>query len=367
MKSRNRIGLIVASVALVAVMAGFAFQSFKSFTFGSSSTKPYRDLTRVSLLEAIGKGDPDHFVYLDSNAGWFLLPDPDRLGQVQIGMREGRLFDAVSGGHLPVYCGGTRNEGRHIWAIKGEAIVQQIAFCNSRRMDLTELAPFGTPVTHVSDRLPKAEAQALAAKVRDQSDYVAVKLPQSFDQFDMRKEIRLPYIWTDRSGSNPYQQDWEASITAIIERDLPQIADTYAFDFNLGYATDYGPPITDADGNPTLGPQASGVRIDGQGYVFTPGFAIYGPVATFRCDPDVCAVLDTLDLSELTQPFRDFDELDTAQEQRRALSVVNDNMPDIGDIRADRPPKARAEPILYDLQYVITGRDERETPGQTGD
>ncbi len=350
MKSVWRI-IAVVTVFGAVVVGGLVVTVWLLFNslFGLGNvTQAHSNLRQAYVLSvlALNRSQTGKVVFKDGRAGWFVIDAPATLDGVTIGVYGVRMGEALFGGrqHVPVYCG--EKNSKIIWHIIAGQIKAERAYCNRRRMDLSNLRPFARPVDMHEQAMTRSEVEDLQARITADPESEQVTLPQNFQAFDAQRRVTLPaiwYSWTDGAYPPP---DFRMALDQALEDHMAAHADNYAFTHRDQWVRE----LTQFEQSQVSGPA---LNIGGTVKILPDADRIELVRYDVTCTPEACAALDGFDPSAMIAPYRDLALLErTVQSAVAVGNVVDDAMHTLDDLRTDRVTLGEVEPITYNVRWT---------------
>jgi len=314
----------------------------------------------VSALLDIEGASPETVIFQDGEDGWFELDQTALPDDLRIRMHGPRLIDAFAGGeHVPVYCGGTARPGKILWAIRDGQIARDTAFCNPRRMDLSALRPFASPVALQSVRLNRDDLLTLQAEMATDPLREQVSGPHALPDLTHRRQITLPLVWFHHD-SEFFRHDFDAEIESMIQSlagpDVSvQVRQKPALQLHLSLN------VPDGTGRES---QVFGAALRrGDDVILVEDWTLHAVDIIVECLPESCAALERLDLSNILTRSRDLPGLQAAMEAGIPSPFDYDETEltryaGAAMLREETVTIGPMEDILYDLRFMTRQSSE---------
>ncbi|MCI2398333.1 hypothetical protein [Aliiroseovarius subalbicans] len=273
----------------------------KLFSYGPEDVS---GLPQVALADKVNLSNPalQRIALQDHDRGWFLIDDPARAQDSVIGFHGPRIAEIfLLGLHVPVYC--NDGDGKILWPVAGDQIIQAMAFCNPSRMDLSALVALARPVAMHSQTLPRTGIEDWRAGIEANPDARWITRPEPASDLTHRRRVDLPAQWMHKDNR---VFGWHDEVIAATKAFLTaQGAPDGSFSIQMqdGFVGPFALPGE----SPTDPPRHVGTLFqdNGPAMILPEWLSVYAPYLEVDCLPDTCALLETLDLGDVPRGMRD--------------------------------------------------------------
>lgn len=311
------LGWIGVLILICLGLIGLAVWAVVGSFFGVGPVTPALDnLQRVSVLEQLGRDaeSADLIVFQDGEAGWFVVNPPSLLDGVEIGFFGPRIGDAIFGAtHIPLYCSEDRDSGKVIWSVRNATLDSQLAYCNKRRMDLSELRPLAAPVSMHSEYLLREEIEAFARQLETDTDKTAVTLPTTFQPYDFTRKIEMPAIWYRWNSDDLTRMDAQDLLETALNEHLGDLSNDVSVQFIGRSAAELTRYVENGSGSYSPSETGPAIALDDKTYIMTEINWVERIEMTIQCTPLSCPAIDGFDPLPILREARDLGLLERAQ------------------------------------------------------
>ncbi len=284
-------GAIVLAATAFMLVGGYKFLTFTKALRGWG-TEDISGLPQVPLSKMLSTDltTVDFLVFKDGPRGWYLVNDPARHNETEIGFY-GRRFLGHLTNTAPVatYCEGD-TDAKIIWAVRDARETAAMAYCNVSRMDFAPLLPHAQPVSLTGEEVTAAALNALRAEIAADPSRRFVDVPPAPLPFSHVRSLRPPMLWSQDPGA-------DVAMTAAIAEAMQGAPHALRIQNDrVNYASFYAEGSTDMV-------YGSFIETD-EGRAVLDGLYLYAPYIEVSCAPADCARLDGLDLAPIVAPWR---------------------------------------------------------------
>lgn len=336
-------GLVLAAllgfaIFILSVLADFGWVTVRS-------TEPDRGLPRHDIADLAPGGAT--VTFLDHSNGWYLL-GPDAPDDLSVGIHGPRIGGLLLGlPHAPVY--GSIRQGRALWVSVDGHRVEEFAFSNPRRMDLSDLVGHGQPIDVVHSSASASELDIRAAEIDADPNQGRLDWPQEIRAETHNVTLVLPYFWTSTA---PDAEPALSPVTAI-EAQLASIDPNVVL--RVAGRTEPQQALFDADD--TVVAQGTVVLVDGTTRLLPDARIERLHVTIFGDAASLSALMahPAHDVTPLLAPYRDTDFLDAARARAPLFETFQDHsaIVDFETLQREAAEIGDIEEVRYPIIHYI--------------